>query len=314
MKRKHIIIDTDGGFDDLLAIKLATLSDGISIGSIVTSYGNFSQRIVYSNIIKLIEAEGLQIDASLVVHGSSFPLNKRRPAISQIHGSQNPLLFNLEYFFSRFFSNGNVAQIFSGRQKYSYISLGPLTNLAKIINEGQQDRIKTAYILGGALEYPGNATCLAEANFFWDPEAVKIVLRSKIDIKLIPLNISQQIQLSEAKFKQLKPLSNKKFTNMFARYKNFYLNEKKVFFNPESKKLIRFEGPAIHDVLPVLATIDDSFLTFTKKSICLAHLSKDLGFVHTSFKNTSVLNSSPILVASEIDIARFWQIFGELVE
>lgn len=78
------------------------------------------------------------------------------------------------------------------------VATGPLTNLALALRMDPPlaSRLNELVIMGGAIEVPGNAAPLAEANFFTDPEAARIVLSSGIPIVLVPLDATEQVTVS----------------------------------------------------------------------------------------------------------------------
>jgi inosine-uridine nucleoside N-ribohydrolase len=93
------------------------------------------------------------------------------------------------------------------KQKVTFAAVGPQTNLAAVISQYPQlaDKIKAIYIMGGALDVPGNikeiamwkSNTTAEWNFFCDPLAAKTVLDSGVPIYLVPLDATNQIPVTQ---------------------------------------------------------------------------------------------------------------------
>jgi len=86
------------------------------------------------------------------------------------------------------------------------LALGPMTNIAMAlrIQPDIETKIKRIVFMGGAFRVPGNASPLAEFNFWFDPEAARIVLRSRIPKKIMfGLDICNQAPIRKAEFDQI---------------------------------------------------------------------------------------------------------------
>ncbi|KAH9055466.1 nucleoside hydrolase [Lactarius vividus] len=215
--RIPVIIDTDPGVDDALAILLAIASPEIEILAFVVSFGNTDLEASYLNIFKIYQAVGRHIEQH-PEERNLFPNYSptRKPFV--LRGAAGPLsgeLHNATYFHGRdglgeithshpefnlppdLFSVGVHPQLeLNDRPGYhvaldllrdnpprsvTYIALGPLTNIAHMLRvDGTlvRERIGRVIIMGGAFDVPGNVTASAEFNFFADPFAVTEVLRS----------------------------------------------------------------------------------------------------------------------------------------
>ncbi|KAH9008454.1 nucleoside hydrolase [Lactarius hengduanensis] len=216
--RVPVIIDTDPGVDDALAILLAIASPEIEILAFVVSFGNSDLEASYLNIFKIYQAVGRHIEQHpeernlfpnysptrkpFVVRGAAGPLSGELHDAAYFHGrdglgeiTHSHPEFNLP---SDLFSVGVHPQLeLSDRpghqvafdllrdnppRSVTYIALGPLTNLARMLRvDGTlvRERIGRVVIMGGAFDVPGNVTPSAEFNFFADPFAVAEVLRSE---------------------------------------------------------------------------------------------------------------------------------------
>lgn len=103
--------------------------------------------------------------------------------------------------------------LLSSKDKVSILATGPLTNVAELIQKYPQLRhkIERIYVMGGAINVPGNLQALApdnpnnksEWNFFADPEAVKIVFHSRVPVTLVALDATNQVKLNKGFYQQL---------------------------------------------------------------------------------------------------------------
>src|SRR5688500_13044547 len=85
------------------------------------------------------------------------------------------------------------------REELVVVALGPLTNLAVGLQRGRHalSRVGRIVVMGGALAVPGNVTPGAEFNFYVDPEAAAAVFEAGLPIDLVPLDVTNQVVLSQ---------------------------------------------------------------------------------------------------------------------
>jgi inosine-uridine nucleoside N-ribohydrolase len=207
---KRVIIDTDPGVDDALALLLALRSPELHVEAITTVNGNVSVVQATANaalILDLLDPESRPILAA----GAARPLKKGRISAQSIHGSDG--LGDLYRFKnpngSRRYPEVRLAQdipdatevlldlIKRYPDEMTLIALGPLTNLAKALSE-HKERVKTlreVVIMGGAISAPGNITPAAEFNIFVDPHAAHRVFHSTLPITLVPLDVTEKVSL-----------------------------------------------------------------------------------------------------------------------
>lgn len=201
MNPKRIIIDTDPGVDDALAILLALASSEIKLEALTTTHGNVTVGKATRNALAVLElADAKQIPVargselaliqpfreSDLVHGSRGIGNAKLPE-PQIHPiSQHAV----DYLIERALAEPGELSIFP---------IGPLTNIAMAVRREPRfaEAVPELVIMGGAINEGGNATPLAEFNIWADPHAAHIVFHSGIPITLIPLDVTHQCLLRE---------------------------------------------------------------------------------------------------------------------
>jgi len=212
---RNIILDCDTGEDDALAI-LYALAKSIPLKYIVTSYGNTSidnSTKNSSDILFLARNNKVK-----VIKGSSNPLFKH-PIEHEVtagdfvgkNGICNTKLSKCKYNNIIITGDENLSKcllnVIKKESPIDYIITGPCTNFAKLFNyagPSLKKYVKNLYIMGGALYSAGNSgpidpktkKQLAEFNFYCDPEAVGIVLKSNIPIKLVTWDITHKATLS----------------------------------------------------------------------------------------------------------------------
>lgn len=202
--RKNIIIDTDPGHDDILAIVLLVKSNLFKIRGITTVAGNSDIQNVTNNARFVIEL--LEKDIPLY-SGSRKPL-KRKLVKAVVHGKNG--LAGIKEIKKEFLNNLAVEKIIeivrNNPNKISLVILGPETNIAKAFlkDKGLPNLVKEIIIMGGAFEVSGNKSRVAEFNIFVDPEAAEIVFNSKVKKVIVPLDVCNDIYFKLNDFNKLK--------------------------------------------------------------------------------------------------------------
>lgn len=254
----RIILDTDPGADDALAILLMLASPEIKLEAITTVHGNVTIDKTTRNALTLLEF--LNEKTIPVAKGCSLPLVKppHRQKGETVHGSSGmgrtnfpePKLKPIEphavdYLIERFLAEPNELTLFA---------IGPLTNVALAIRKEPKfaQSVKELVIMGGAIRSGGNMTPLAEFNISEDPHAAHVVFNSGIPITLIPLDVTYKCLLTSADVERLNKIDSpisKFIRDVTADYMAFYL------------KYEGFAGCALHDPLTVAAIIAPELLS-----------------------------------------------------
>ncbi|WP_404402559.1 nucleoside hydrolase [Pelagibacterium halotolerans] len=212
---EKIIIDTDPGQDDAVAILLALASPGdIDVLGIVAVAGNVSLAQNAKNALKVVELSG-RTDVP-VYAGCARPL--RRPLVTAEHvhgqtGLDGPDLpepqKQLEEMHGVDFIVETVLREPAGT--VTLCALGPLTNLAMALVKAPEiaGKIKQIVLMGGAYFEVGNITPAAEFNIYVDPEAADIVFSSGVPIVMMPLDVTHQMLSTHERIETFDGIGNK---------------------------------------------------------------------------------------------------------
>ncbi len=200
-----IIIDTDPGHDDAMAIMLAVNSGAFEIKAITTVAGNSTIENTTRNaryVLKLLEREDIP-----VYSGATRPL-QRELIQAVVHGKSG--LEGIDPQNEPQLTGDAVEKIISildgaPAGTITLVTLGPLTNLAQAILTKPETvkRTKELVIMGGAIKVPGNKNRVAEFNFFVDPEAADIVMRFPLKKTLVPLDACNHVRMEFSEFEQI---------------------------------------------------------------------------------------------------------------
>lgn len=206
MKKQKIIIDTDPGHDDALAIMLIVKSGLFDVLALTTVAGNSTIQNVTRNATYILDLLGRR-DIP-VFAGKAKPL-KRNLIQANVHGSSGldgASLENTQYKVIHDADRQLIRLIKENPKEISLLAIGPLTNIARAFLKESKlpSLLKQIVIMGGAINVPGNKNRVAEFNMFVDPEAADIVFKSKVKKILIPLDACNDIPLFMSDFAKLK--------------------------------------------------------------------------------------------------------------
>jgi purine nucleosidase/pyrimidine-specific ribonucleoside hydrolase len=192
-----VLIDTDPGLDDALAIFLAFAAPELEIAGIVTVAGNIGLQRVTENALNLLD----HLDRDVpVVAGASRPLSRKPLVAADIHGEDG--LGGIDLPRSERHSLAcDAIDFIEGEllrhpdRSLSILALGPLTNVARLVETRPKAaaRVRRIIAMGGAVRDRGNVTPFAEFNIAADPEAAATVLRSSVPLTLVPLDVTRKV-------------------------------------------------------------------------------------------------------------------------
>jgi purine nucleosidase len=212
---RKIIIDTDPGQDDAVAMLLALASpEELDILGIVAVAGNVGLHHNANNALKIVELSG-RTDVP-VYAGCARPIRRALVTAEHVHGETgmdgptlpDPAIALQDQFGVDFI----VETLMAAEPKtVTLCTLGPLTNIAMaLIREPRiADRIAEIVMMGGAYFEVGNITPAAEFNIYVDPEAADIVMRCGAPLTLLPLDVTHQVLTTRPRLDALLALGNR---------------------------------------------------------------------------------------------------------
>ncbi len=263
---RGVFIDCDPGIDDALAVLLALASPKLKIEAISVVSGNVEVNQGIINLLKILEIARVTRLPRLG-KGSSLPLKRRLLDSRGVHGKDGLANSNLPPPTLNVQIEDSLAltrSLFNTEKIDTLIALGPLTNIAKVLLEEPQikDRIERLIIMGGALRSSGNVTPFAEFNAYVDPEALDVVLKSRIsDIVMVSLDVTRKAILRPSHLKQLKALSaGKKKVAGFI----IDLLDYSIGYHRKHRGL---EGTYLHDPLAIAVAINENLVEFENLAI-----------------------------------------------
>jgi len=206
-----VLIDTDPGIDDALAMLLAFGSPEVSVEAITTVPGNVQVGLATENVFRILDIVR-PARRPRVAQGAAAPLRQPLVTAPHVHGADG--LGNLE----RFVEPGGKARypkpphnlqtldaadlilqtVKEFPDRLVLVALGPLTNLALALQRDPEAlrRCSRIVIMGGAVATSGNVTPVAEFNMYVDPDAAAAVFEAGLPIDLVPLDVTRQVILT----------------------------------------------------------------------------------------------------------------------
>src|SRR5580700_6151175 len=254
-KPRRIIIDTDPGIDDAMAILLALRSPELKVEAITPVSGNVPLELTLPNALRLVEIAG-RTDIP-VAAGAGVPLVRRLVTATHAHGENG--LGGVEFPPPSIkpvkeTATEMIRRIVRGSPgEISIVAIGPLTNIATVLRADPElpALIPAIVLMGGSLS-GGNVTPAAEFNFYVDPEAALIVFHSGIPITMVGLDVTRKVQLREEHVAALEAGKNPSSQAAGRIMRSTMELYRKTGFPG---------GPTMHDPLALASMIDSAVVT-----------------------------------------------------
>lgn len=212
---KQIIIDTDSGMDDIIAMCMILQSKNLNIKAINTVLGLVDPESGKENIKSILRYLNINIPIYI---GAKYQLNRKRiknkfPTRNIINSTK--LMFLSEMMIGSVRQKKYTKLVISKFKDTTLLCLGPLTNIARLITkygDSFTSKVNEVIIMGGSVFRNGNVgpSMLAEYNFYLDPEAAQIVFNSNLKITLVSMDSTQYVPATiefNEKIYKLKPVT-----------------------------------------------------------------------------------------------------------
>jgi inosine-uridine nucleoside N-ribohydrolase len=229
-KPRKILIDTDPGIDDAMAIFYALESPELDVVGITSVFGNAHTAVCTTNALKLLEIAG-RADIP-VARGVDGPLAMPyRGPVAFVHGTDGqgnvglpPPTTQVQPIDAAHFI---IRSAMDSPGEITLVALGPLTNIAiaLLLEPGLAKRLVEIVLMGGNAFRGGNASPAAEANILNDPEAADIVFGADCPIVMAGLDVTEQTVMTSADLARMATFQNPRAQHLSAIlpfYQGFY--------------------------------------------------------------------------------------------
>jgi len=297
-ERQHVpipvVLDTDAGIDDAVALALAAKSPELAVLAVTTTYGNTRLAAATRNARFVLRLAG-RPDIP-VFPGADAPLTRPLTTAPEIHGTEGvgdapvPPAQQTEAIPDRRCLLNVLA---AAERPVTLVTLGPLTNLALALS-AEKDLVRTqvARHLGvfGSLRERGAATRWADFNAWCDPDAAHLVLRAGLDTVLVGLDVTRLVVLSATEIERL-PSSPEPLVH--------WLGQTLRYYSESLRREARPSGCVVNDVLPVVELVAPGTLRCSRFALDI-----DLGDGEDRGRTYESPGGVPTMVATGIDVDR----------
>ncbi|WP_208352697.1 nucleoside hydrolase [Pseudaestuariivita rosea] len=257
-----LIIDTDPGIDDAIAIFYAAAAPDIDLLGLTTVFGNVTTDQATRNALYLAETAGLTIPVARGAH-KPMVIPPHKPSL-RVHGDEGlgplpapaPTGQAIDQPAAEFLVE--MAQKHKG--ELTVCAIGPLTNIAAAIQKDPYFAKNCAQIvvMGGSVDAGGNITRHAEANIYHDPHAAQLVFASGANVVMIGLDVTHKIRFSPSDFSNVAweaPRLGGLLQEMSYHYIKFY------------ETVGKFDGCSMHDPTAIVACVQPDAFAFRRTAI-----------------------------------------------
>lgn len=248
-----VIIDTDPGIDDCLALLLALNSPELDVRAISISYGNTVVENAFRNAVEIIRRVKHPTRVPLGI-GARRPLKRQLDVAADTHGVSGlgyadvpPAGVILDYV--RPLERLLEAQ----REPVTLVTLGPVTSLALVLRANPdlvREKVGRHVAMIGNIEAPGNQTRFSEFNAWCDPEALATVLAAEIPTEMIGLDVTRKVIMKGNEVERLAQSSP-------------WLHDALRFYVEFHKNQEGLDGAVLNDVLAIAYLLQPDVLTFS---------------------------------------------------
>ena len=203
----QILIDTDPGIDDAMAIHFALAHPQLEVVALTSVFGNVHVPVATRNALRLVEMAGASCP---VAEGAAVPLvQPLRPPGYVVHGDEGfgtvPAAEPAGRADHRDAAQFIVDTVNASPGQVTLCPIGPLTNIALALrlDPSIAGRVRSVVVMGGAVECSGNVTHWAEANIWNDPHAAAEVFAADWPVTLVGLDVTERVRCTRGDFAML---------------------------------------------------------------------------------------------------------------
>lgn len=244
IRRRNVIVDTDPGIDDCLAILFGLQSKTLAIKALTTTFGNASVEQTTKNLIGILDLCGIR-RWPLIGKGAGTPLAgaSRSSRAASVHGKDglgNTFLSSDRKKVIVLDAVELIGDTIMRGDADTLIALGPLTNIAQVFEKFPVavSRLRMLYVMAGVLRGPGTVGGYAESNAYRDPEALDAVLNSGVPVTLVSLDATRNVILREADIDRIAQSGSKR---------GRFLREIVEYYIRFYKRYRSLDGACMHD-------------------------------------------------------------------
>ncbi|MBK6301270.1 MAG: nucleoside hydrolase [Actinomycetales bacterium] len=309
MAPRPIVIDCDPGHDDAVALLLAVGSPEVDLLAVTTTFGNCAVEDATRNALQILTLAGAT--GVPVASGAAGGIDGKSTLGNYVHGTSGLDGPPMPAPASEVVPAGAVEllrrTIQASAEPVTVVATGPITNVARLLLEHPEvkDGIAEVIFMGGSTER-GNHTPTAEFDTYADPEALDVVLRSGLVVRMVGLNLTHQALATPEVVERMRAMDHVVGQTCAA-----WMG----FFGASYNRLWEFEAPPVHDPCTVAALIDPDLIQWRECFVAVE-------LAGTWTRGTTVVDlhhrypdeKPNAHVAMTLDAERYWDLVLDAVD
>lgn len=305
---KPILIDTDPGVDDALALLLALASPELSIQAITIVGGNVGLEPCVRNALLTLEISGVPSPPPVAV-GAAKPLVRDAVRADGVHGSDG--LGGASKLYPKptlaVECADAVKTITKTAERWpgelTLVALGPLTNVAAALAAAPETmkHVREIIAMGGSMSAGGNATPAAEFNFWADPHAAAAVVGSGLPVTLVGLDVTHQVFLTQRELERRVAESTRPAAHFALEAARYYMAHAERYRDQP--------GCYLHDPLAVGVALDPTLVETETFPVAVETDGSLTAGAVVADRRPWVEADGPVRIARRVDVDRFRSLF-----
>lgn len=300
MTARTLILDTDPGQDDAIALFLALASPELQLDAVTTVAGNVPQPLVTNNALALLELCG-RSDIP-VYRGCERPLLRELYTAEYVHGPtgidgadlppssiEPQALHGVDAIIERCLGADD--------ESVTICPVGPLTNIAvALIKEPSiVPKIREIVWMGGAFDEDGNTTNLSEFNAYVDPHAAHVVFTAGVPLTIFPLDVTHKALMLPDHVDRLEKFDtavSRSAVGMLRFYERYDVDKYKI------------PGAPLHDPCVIAYLVDPTLFSGHRAHVTIGHTDDE-----TMGNTTEIPDAEPnATIMTDVDAERFFDL------
>lgn len=269
---QKIIIDTDPGIDDAMAIHQAFADPRLEVLGLTTIFGNVATPMATRNALRLVEMAAYP---AAVAHGAEAPLVREvAPPADFVHGAEG--FGTVPPAEPQGRADARSAAVFIAETAAAHpgeviiCAVGPLTNLALALDHDPDlvRNVQSVVVMGGSIAWHGNVSDCAEANIWGDPDAADAVFAADWDVSMVGLDVTEKSRCEPADFEAIAES---------APCIGGFLNEAVDFYFDFHLPKTEYRCCFMHDPSAIMAITDPGFFAFEEMPLEVVTSGEEMG-------------------------------------
>ncbi len=256
-----LIIDSDGGIDDAMAILTLVSSTKTKVALINATTGNVGANQAYKNIVAILNLYGKKIEVSI---GKDISLAGKRKRAHQVHGKDGlgNIFLNIDNILNPLNSLEAFRRTIERNKTNKILAIGPLTNIASVFLRYPflSCHVDEVWVVGGTFKLRADKGAAEEFNFYFDPRAAEIVFSAPVSIRLISFDVAERVLFDKEFIENFKKRKDKIWNFLF-KILNFSYN-----FNRTKRKLSAAHLP---DLVAACLFLNEDLADFRKTKVSI---------------------------------------------